>query len=270
MKNIHLFEKMNIVFSDIGGRSSQEDETLYYDTDKYGIYGVFDGHFGTECAKFLAKYIPDMISSIDFSIDRSNDIIDEIRNRSQMIDREILRRNIQSGSTATVIILDKIKKNIFLLHIGDSRAVEIINGKFIQLTKDDIWTSQMALEKSSNDVVVLGTHVWIQDPKRPSYSMSLEISKSFGDLSFKRLNNPKITTDIVDGTPDVIYLGKYGETQREFLLYTDGFYNLNLDCIIEKSLKNRSVKDALNDIFRTIYPTVKSSSDNISVLYISI
>jgi len=89
----------------------------------WGFFGVFDGHGGDECAKFVAPRIERELK------DRGCPQDDEtVRQMMFNIDQEFLETDQESGSTATMCIVHKpvekgAKHELRVINAGDSRVL---------------------------------------------------------------------------------------------------------------------------------------------------
>jgi len=97
----------------IGRRPTMEDASViileYGDNEKYesqAFFGVFDGHNGPRCSRYLARYLPSIIA-VDDKFESCPQLA--ICDAFQRADYEFLKicksKGIKDGSTAIVTIL---------------------------------------------------------------------------------------------------------------------------------------------------------------------
>ncbi len=135
--------------SEIGVRNTNEDnhtiilnsgnENKYYNS--INMFGVYDGHGGSEISEFLKKELPKyflnkkLSQKYPFSTDVINKIYNHLNNK---LKTTYINQAIRAGSTCLVAIYKEIenRKFIQILNTGDSRAIICRNNIGIALTKD--------------------------------------------------------------------------------------------------------------------------------------
>ena len=73
---------------------------MIHTKDNWGFFGIFDGHGGHQCSKFMARHIQE-----ELAINGMPDTDDEVMDLAFRLDREFLVSNQPSGSTGTFIII---------------------------------------------------------------------------------------------------------------------------------------------------------------------
>eukprot|EP00005_Dracoamoeba_jomungandri_P006107 CAMPEP_0174251340 /NCGR_PEP_ID=MMETSP0439-20130205/1187_1 /TAXON_ID=0 /ORGANISM="Stereomyxa ramosa, Strain Chinc5" /LENGTH=725 /DNA_ID=CAMNT_0015331621 /DNA_START=35 /DNA_END=2209 /DNA_ORIENTATION=+ len=126
---------VTIVASTQGQRKRMEDEYIVETSlnEKFGIgekipptscFGVFDGHGGSECSKYLKDYLLQNIVHQFLAI-HPHDIRDAIPTAFQKTDQDFtkiaLENELWCGSTAIVMFLQADR--VIVANVGDSRAV---------------------------------------------------------------------------------------------------------------------------------------------------
>merc|ERR1719464_161707 len=105
-----------------GWRKNMEDAHLIFMPEDWGFFGVFDGHGGDQCSRFVASRLMEELESGAPESDAA------VKDLALRIDREFLDRNEPSGSTGTFAIVRPPAEGEgqFLLrvgNIGDSRVL---------------------------------------------------------------------------------------------------------------------------------------------------
>ena len=103
----------------------------------YYIIGIFDGHAGGRCSKYISRKIPDtLFSNEHFNSNLSNAIRQTFYNINQEFLTLAERHTLNDGSTALCII---IRNHIITIaNVGDCRAILISENcsKVMQLSID--------------------------------------------------------------------------------------------------------------------------------------
>jgi serine/threonine protein phosphatase PrpC len=215
------------------------------------LFGVYDGHGGPRCAKYLEKYLPQSLSMIkDIRHDH------EIAAICAHLDRDFLKnQNSDDGSTACVILAqwwDKdrsiplqdlpndynsidypaIVLKLLAINVGDSRATIIKSdcAEAIALTKDHKPTDPFESQR------IYDAGGYVQSNRVDG---SLALSRSFGDKQFKQNESQPFNEQKVICTPDITthYL-----TPGEMLIITcDGLFEAeNMDYPMFSSITKAS------------------------------
>ncbi|MCE5317839.1 MAG: protein phosphatase 2C domain-containing protein [Parachlamydia sp.] len=124
MEDAHLAKEVSF---DIAGKEH-----------KAALYGVFDGHRGPACARFLADHMENTLKA------RLTDLTDAgictaLQQAFHDLKKSLLEKGYQSGSTASVVLVlpkEKGGMDIFCANAGDSRALIEEEGKALPLSMD--------------------------------------------------------------------------------------------------------------------------------------
>ncbi|CAD7927290.1 unnamed protein product [Amoebophrya sp. A25] len=111
------------------------------------MYGIFDGHGGSHCAKFIAKNLPDklreMFNTMNKRSTNSNFTQDQkcqmaIIFAFEQLDVDYISNHLGSdaGCTAVVCLIDTLQKKIHCSNIGDSRAIIGRRANALALSRD--------------------------------------------------------------------------------------------------------------------------------------
>ncbi len=97
------------------------------------LVGVFDGHIGSNASSSVSKGLPESLEIRKFNTKP----IKSIEATFKYLEDELAKNTLdKSGTTATIALF--LEKNMWIGHIGDSRAVLSRKGTAIQLTTDHI------------------------------------------------------------------------------------------------------------------------------------
>lgn len=218
--------------SEQGARDSQEDRFTVIPSmadlfpenvsENISYVAVFDGHEGAACAEFVRCYLHSHV--VRHSAFRT-DIRLALTEGFSEADRRFLGPPIPaedplslqytSGCTGALAMINHTRKCLITAHVGDSRALLALrDGTTIQLTRDHTGKSLTPAEreeiKSSGVAMVIGSYIWMTtggDSQRINrHSVSLEVSRAFGDPLFKHGYNPMLQEygrDIISVVPEI-------------------------------------------------------------------
>jgi len=254
-----------------GMRSSMEDEVVVQPeytvigskctSGHLSLYGVFDGHGGEQCAVFCAQNLLSILSKFLRSCD---DVATAFTATMAELDQRAIKHSADaSGSTACIVLIDRMRHDLWCCNVGDSRCILMNSAysKVAQLSvehKPDFPVERQRIE-NANGWVTYGRVCGI-----------LAVSRSLGDRDFKYE-----IEDLIICTPDVtrhrVTLGE----DALIVLACDGLYDVfsNRQCMewvqrnsgdgLEQPTAQRLADKLCDDaIF------VRKSKDNVSVLII--
>lgn len=180
-----------------GKRFNNEDTHCMFklSNDRY-ITGIFDGHSGINCAKYVSENLP--LYFIDKEINS-----ELIINSCLEIDKNILNDPIinNSGCTATFSFIEKIKNKykVHICNIGDSFTFIIRNNDIFFITKEHKPNDECEYTR----IINAGGFV-----RNNRVNGELALSRAFGDISFKNgkeitvseleINSTKLISDTCD------------------------------------------------------------------------
>lgn len=141
------------------------------------VFGVFDGHAGAQCSKFLkknfVKILADKLSMIDQT--NENQMVDAIRaaflEANALFNNKTKKRIL--GSTAIISFI--VDNTLWVANAGDCRAVLSRNETAIQLSQDAVGTDQ-PFKKSLEKRGMTGRYFWF-DPLTKSIKNSITYPK---------------------------------------------------------------------------------------------
>lgn len=128
------------------------------------LYGIFDGHSGNACARFLAKRVPEYLQEVFSeqceSADLSGEIVFNILRTAFVHLNDEFRKvkmTHRAGSTAVIALI--IKEDLWVANVGDSRTIVCDHGKPIALSLDqspEVPRYREGVEMRGGRVVVRG------------------------------------------------------------------------------------------------------------------
>jgi protein phosphatase 1L len=155
-----------------------------------GLFGVFDGHNGSDAAKYVQRHLfHNLLMNLD-----SDNIHIAITRAYQQTDRNLRRLQVNnfwsSGSTACTAVL--LRERLIIANVGDSRAVICKGGNAVALSTDhkpNRADERQRIEEAGG--VLMCDHTWIVGdlvtlPKTNIWvTCAAQLSRAFGDSKFK-------------------------------------------------------------------------------------
>lgn len=261
------YKTKGCVFSKMGRRTTMEDEYVMVKFDEYmELYGVFDGHGGDKMVKVVKEELPEYIGSNLYKIN----VNDEEQVKKLLIkvfikyDKYLYTNyeKIRSQGTTVTMIL-KIKDKLYIINLGDSRAV-IFNStrEILMQTKDH--KPELEIERINETggkvIKLFGTS---------RVGGCLSVSRALGDFQegLKLKNNKYQGINCSVGCiPDVcVYVPT---TSVYALIATDGLWNAftTKECI-DMLMSAEDVKGACENLVNL---SIHKSYDNVTAILIHI
>ncbi|KAI9305373.1 phosphatase 2C-like domain-containing protein [Cunninghamella echinulata] len=181
-----------------GWRISMEDDHTTipnYNNTETSFFAVFDGHGGSEVAKYSGEHLYKRV--LDADAFKENKIKEALKEGYLGIDKDLradpLYENVPSGCTAvsTLITKDNV---LYCANAGDSRAVLSVNGKAIALSQDHKPTNDNETKRIRN----AGGHV-----EFGRVNGNLALSRALGDFEFKQRSDLPPEEQAVTADPDI-------------------------------------------------------------------
>ncbi|KAL7177937.1 hypothetical protein ACSBR2_031157 [Camellia fascicularis] len=131
-----------------GGKKLPMEDVYYYrwplpGADKFGIFGICDGHGGAGAATSASKILPEMVASILSDSFRRENVLSQCDAsdvlRDAFLQTEASLNHYYEGCTATVLLVwTDSHENFFAqcANVGDSSCVMNIDGKQIKMSED--------------------------------------------------------------------------------------------------------------------------------------
>uniref|UniRef100_A0A6B2L3N8 protein-serine/threonine phosphatase n=1 Tax=Arcella intermedia TaxID=1963864 RepID=A0A6B2L3N8_9EUKA len=221
------------------------------------FFGVFDGHNGSRCARYLAQYLPSIIA-VDVRFDTHPQIA--INDAFLKVDNEFLRisktQGLKDGSTAIVVI---IKGNqIYVANTGDSRAILCDKSSAVPLSTDH----KPLDNKERKRINAAGGHVFLGRVQGV-----LGVARAFGDIDFKREGGEGFVTC----EPD-IKLWNRTETTEFIVLACDGVWDVMTTEDVTKFVRDKLMQgmppQEVTELL-VYHCFQRGSLDNISAIIVS-
>lgn len=231
-KNSHDGESKSLRFgasSMQGWRMTMEDADIAladFDKDTH-LFAVFDGHGGSEVAKFCGKHFPTELKANEnyqrknykkaleetflkmdeiLLSDKGMDLLKEFRSDTEMM-------NSFAGCTANVVLI--VKNEYYVANAGDSRAiVSTGGGEFTPLSVDHKPDNE--IEKTR--IQKAGGYV-----SEGRVNDNLNLSRALGDLEYKKNPSLKPEEQIISPFPDVVSK-KIDKNDKFMLIGCDGIW----------------------------------------------
>ncbi|XP_028118655.1 protein phosphatase 2C 70-like [Camellia sinensis] len=131
-----------------GGKKLPMEDVYYYrwplpGADKFGIFGICDGHGGAGAATSASKILPEVVASILSDSFRRENVLSQCDAsdvlRDAFLQTEASLNHYYEGCTATVLLVwTDSHENFFAqcANVGDSSCVMNIDGKQIKMSED--------------------------------------------------------------------------------------------------------------------------------------
>ena len=230
------------------------------------LFGVFDGHCGSDCAQYVSTHLPlNIIQHHDFKekMDTNSNLESVFTETFELVNQKFLdkasKENLRSGCTGCVVVLsttNKIRDKYMKLSVawcGDTQFCLVKNGQvnFItQVHKPEIESEKLRVESCGGNIT-FQSGTW-------RVNGSLSVSRYFGDIDYNTsgvTSEPEIKQFDLDGTEDY------------FIIACDGFWESvkldDLTKIVNENLSSHNIAECL-----VKYAKENGSSDNISVVFV--
>eukprot|EP01060_Flectonema_neradi_P016046 TRINITY_DN22652_c0_g1_i1.p1 TRINITY_DN22652_c0_g1~~TRINITY_DN22652_c0_g1_i1.p1 ORF type:complete len:576 (+),score=93.02 TRINITY_DN22652_c0_g1_i1:49-1776(+) len=169
------------VAESIGSRDKMEDAFVSLTDRAYNVFGVFDGHGGSTCSKYISEYFTNNIT--DSTVPKTDGEIEEFCLSADMAFLKAAGGDTGaitdfSGSTGTFVILRQASGGFHVKvgNVGDSRVLVSKANKAIPMTTDH----KPELPAETSRIKEAGGYV-----VRNRVKGQLAVSRSFGDTIFK-------------------------------------------------------------------------------------
>ena len=226
----------------LGLRDSMEDSIII--RDDIHLFGVCDGHGGSNTSTFLAHSLCELFENEE-KINEST-----IKTIFGKTEEALLKKNFHDGSTLCICYINNDEKSIISVHLGDARAIIAKNnGTSDELTIDHKPSKREEFER----IHVAGGRV-VKD----RVGGLLAVARSLGDYSILGV-----------GHEPTIQKHEIKQDYKYLIVCCDGVFDvLNNDQIAEIAIKSSSTTDAAYNIRNTAFAA--GSLDNISVIVVDL
>lgn len=226
--------------------------------NKLNLYGVFDGHGGKEISTYLEKNLYKYFLNKSFDLNSvrviKKNIINIYDHIEEKLDKEYRNKSYSVGSTALISLITKDKNsnfNLFVINLGDCRAVICEGTKAIQLSVDhkpNDLNEKKRIESLGGKIYYDGFDWRIK---------SLSLSRAFGDIDSK---------PYVSHRPD-IFQRKLKKNDKFLILACDGLWDVLSNQEVVNFVNNNN-NDKRFNICKKLgeYAIKKGSTDNITII----
>ncbi|CDJ42313.1 hypothetical protein, conserved [Eimeria tenella] len=258
-----------------GRRPTDEDEITTLEQLNSNTYfmGLFDGHGGSQTAKYLKQnahkeFAAALEVSADIPLEYDEGKISEV---CVAMDKTIIKKNIckRSGSTAAMLFVEKdiLQERSFRLHsvfVGDSRikAIDLSSDRSFYLTEDH----KPEREEEKHRIELSGGRVYaVHNVYR--VNGILNVSRAFGDSFLKDYSARPPYEQPVVALPG--QLEEFISPSFVILIACDGVFetvDADLDNLVRQQLKktNFDLLKTVKEILQVAYS--RGSRDNLSLL----
>jgi protein phosphatase 1L len=244
-KSFSYYEDKNLKY-----RQSMEDIGILIPdltTDyKVSLFGIFDGHGGTDVVKFVKNRLPQLIKIY------LNDLFPveiAFKNAFKKVDEELKFFDSEYiGTTATLILIKDNK--IYCSNVGDTKAYIIYDKTYKQISNDHKCTN----EDERKRITEIGGKII-----KNRVMGQLILTRTLGDLYVKQFG--------VINTPDInVY--DINETINYIIIASDGVWDVvDLDTITNMGKAGKNVGEFCKDIVKLAIN--KGTKDNVSCIVVS-
>ncbi|CAF1261995.1 unnamed protein product [Rotaria sordida] len=251
-----------------GWRRSQEDSAKHlipFDNHlwkNWSYYAIFDGHNGVQTAKnaadLLDNYLIQMFKRTETKM--NDDQFDEIIKKTFIqLDKHLshLVRD-HSGSVCIASLIGP--KNIFLINVGDSRAIIISkDGQVLASTKDH----KPTVKKEQERIRKAGGHLTQSPGDVLRVENQLAMTRVLGDYSLDK--------NIIPAVPDIIQYVR-DSSAAYLILACDGIWDVMDNEQVAKFVSERIPNTALDNIISQLFDQClqKESSDNMTAYIVQL
>ena len=213
---------------------------------KVSLFGIFDGHGGSDVVKFVKDRLPQLIKNY------LNDLCPvetAFKNAFKKVDQELKFFDSEYiGTTATLVLIKDNK--IYCANVGDSKAYIIYDKTYKQISSDHKCT----IEDEKTRVLAEGGKI-----HKNRVMGQLILTRTLGDLYVKQYG--------VINTPD-ISVNEIGNSVKYVILASDGVWDvIDLDTIVGMGKAGKNVGEFCEDIVKL--SVQKGTKDNVSCIVIS-
>lgn len=173
-----------------GWRPRMEDAHVIFLRETWGFFGVFDGHGGDMCSRFIADR---MVEELEKGRPSDDEAITDLMFR---LDKEFLDTGKGSGSTGTFVLAspsddaDSARWSLLVGNIGDSRVLlSRADGTMIEGPgTDGALTTDHKPDHPDEKDRIMRTGGYVQEVQKVArVNGDLAVSRSFGDWQHKTL-----------------------------------------------------------------------------------
>ncbi|OMJ65755.1 hypothetical protein SteCoe_37669 [Stentor coeruleus] len=274
-----------------GWRNTMEDAKLVNLAldDNTMIFGVFDGHGGKEVAEFVSRHfcieivttrafkegnfeqaLKDTFLKMDDLLRTTEGLKEVIRIAKDLPSNYPVQADpnmMMAGCTAVVALI--CRNFIFVANAGDSRCILSRDGRAVELSQDH----KPDLPQERDRIIRAGGTV---DDGRVMGNLNL--SRSIGDLEYKKNNSIPAKDQMISAFPDV-RIEELGARDEFLVLACDGVWDMltSQECVnfVSQRIKNKPLSTIAEETLdRCLAPDIASSGglgcDNTTIVIVEL
>eukprot|EP00877_Chromochloris_zofingiensis_P003122 jgi/Chrzof1/12810/Cz07g08100.t1 len=251
----------------IGHRPEMEDaHCVHLDIDgatNRALFGVFDGHGGSEVSEFCAKAALQALISTQ-SYRRNGGVGEALRECVMVLDEEVCKKFAQSvGTTATLALLNG--NELVVAGVGDSRCVLARNGTPVVMTVDHKPDDPKEAERIQG---AGGFVLWGR------VGGNLNLSRAVGDSEFKKNTELPKAMQMVSPEPDIRHVTVDPANDQFMVVACDGVWNSMsvsqvLSFVYHKLQSNTAVEAIATALCHECNKPGRSAHDNVTAIIVT-
>ena len=274
-----------------GWRNTMEDAKLVNLAldDNTMLFGVFDGHGGKEVAEFVSRHfcvellnsraykegnfeqaLKETFLRMDELLRTTEGLKEVIRIAKDLPDNYPVQADpslMMAGCTSVVALVSR--NTLYVANAGDSRCVISRDGRAIEMSMDH----KPDLPQERDRIVRAGGMV--EDGRVMG---NLNLSRSIGDLEYKKNNSIPPKDQMISAFPDV-KIEELGPRDEFLVLACDGVWDMltSQECItfVAQRFKNKPIEQIAEDVLdRCLAPDIASSGglgcDNTTIVIVEL
>ena len=274
-KNCYRIPKVSVskvplngqVYSEQGERPTMEDTHLIAKLDDISLYGVFDGHGGNDTSDLLpsliTKYLLKPLTDVNIKYNQKK-ITEHIKDSFLKIDDE-LENTIKDESGSTSIMALVIANNIYIINLGDSRAI-IYKKHKKKNTISHVFSSKDHKPDDpieTNRIYQMGGFVEKEPDDDARVNGYLALSRAFGDFELKPNKSDKFKGPL-SVEPDIKIINKHDNYKYYGIIACDGLTDVVDDKSSIQYVEKFGFKNGAQNLVNVALQ--KNSTDNVSVI----
>jgi len=245
-----------------GRRMSMEDQSLLipeFCNVNQSLFGIFDGHNGSNCSQFLKDCFPEILSKSQWLENNPSMALMETFKELDKFFLALAKKNDdKSGSTGIVVFIRETQ--MYIANTGDCRSIVVEDGMTVCLSNDHKPT--LPFERSrileSGGQIVCGR---VQG--------TLAVSRAFGDIDFK--DTKVLGAGIISSEPEIKMWNITPKTEF-VILACDGLWDVLSNesaarFVRERLLKGVNPQTVCEKLVKHAYDI--GTNDNVSVIILS-
>ena len=249
-----------------GKRPENEDAHIALINWQEGVslFGVFDGHGGSECSAYCAKKLP---KKLEWD---AADAETALETAFVELDKKYIDKCNGDGSTAVLAVVQGDK--VWVANCGDSRALLVRKGVCIPLSRDHKPDDPVERKRIENFGYAAKSDTIVQHGKRIKVARvdgQLAVSRAIGDDSWKDLDEEPATW-AVTSVPEI--RSEDIQPGDVCVLACDGLFDVISSDQVATWVSEQDLSQDLNGLAEKLASSAleKGSDDNVSVVLVTL